>query len=99
MTKDTGEQFYAVVCRDYTLSREEEPMGSKETPKLGQYWKLQPIICTVNMSGVNLAHTCVKPLARSYVCQRVGPFSGPFRVHFGPFSVHFRFFGNMLIVV
>ena len=23
--------------------------GSKETPKLGPYWKLQPVICTVNM--------------------------------------------------
>ena len=23
--------------------------GSKETPKLGPYWKLQPVACTVNM--------------------------------------------------
>ena len=23
--------------------------GSKETPKLGPYWKLQPVTCTVNM--------------------------------------------------
>ena len=23
--------------------------GSIETPKLGPYWKLQPVICTVNM--------------------------------------------------
>ena len=48
-----------------------------------------------------LACTCFKPLARLYVCQRVGPFCcvhvvsilGPFRVHFGsilcPFCVHF----------
>ena len=49
---------------------------------------------------VILACTCVKPLVRLYVCQRVGPFLvhfgsilGPFGVHFGsiwgPFWVHF----------
>ena len=55
MTKDTGDltQFNIVACREYTLPREEEalqPKGwSKGTPKLGPYWKLQPVTCTVNM--------------------------------------------------
>ena len=41
MTKDTGEQFHAVACREYNLPREEEasqPKGwIKGTPKLGPY--------------------------------------------------------------
>ena len=52
-TKDTANlsQFNTVACREYTLPREEASShsGSKETPKLGPYQKLQPVICTVNM--------------------------------------------------
>ena len=53
---DTAEfsQFHAVACREYTLFQEKnqhhnQKDGSKETPKLGPYWKLQPVTCTVNM--------------------------------------------------
>ena len=55
MTKDTGDltQFHAVACREYTLPREDEASQPKgwiqETPKLDPCWKLQPVICTVNM--------------------------------------------------
>ena len=54
MTKDTAEfsQFRAVACRAYTLPRDEEASqkdGSKGTPKLDPYWKLQPVACTANM--------------------------------------------------
>ena len=56
MTKDTGDltKFDTVACREYTRPREEEEhhnrkAGSKEAPKLGPYWKLQPVICTVKM--------------------------------------------------
>ena len=57
MTKDTAEfsQFTdAVACREYTLPRDEEtsePKGldQRETPKLGPYWKSQPVACKVNM--------------------------------------------------
>ena len=41
MTQDTGEQFHAVACREYTLPREEEASKTKGwihgTPKLGPY--------------------------------------------------------------
>ena len=49
-----------------------------------------------------LAYTCVKPLVRLHVGQRVGPFWGPFGVHFWVhlgvhIGVHFWVhFGNML---
>ena len=56
MTKDTEEfsQFtHSVAYREYTLPRDEEQMnrkvGSEGTPKLGPYWKLQTVACTVNM--------------------------------------------------
>ena len=53
MTEDNGEQFHAVACREYTLPREDgasQPKGWVQgTPKLGLYWKLQPVICTVNL--------------------------------------------------
>ena len=54
MTKDTAEfsQFHAVSCREYTLPREEEASqrkdGSKGTPKLSPYWKLQLVVCMVS---------------------------------------------------
>ena len=52
MTKDTGEQFYAMACREYTLPRANERHnqkdGSKGTPKLDPYWKLRPVACTVS---------------------------------------------------
>ena len=34
--------------------------GSKETPKLGPYWKLQPVICTVNMELRDNTHSWVR---------------------------------------
>ena len=43
MTNDTGEQFYAVVCREYTLPR--------ETQKLDPCWKSRPVACMVNMES------------------------------------------------
>ena len=55
MTKDTGEltQFHAVACREYTLPRDEEssqPIGwIQGNTKLGPYWKLQLVICMLNM--------------------------------------------------
>ena len=56
MTKDTAEfsQFRAAACREYTLPRDEEAsqpkgVGSKGTPKLDPYWKLQLVACMANM--------------------------------------------------
>ena len=53
MTQDTGEQFYAVACREYTLPREDESPqpkdGSKGTPQLGPCWKSRPVACMVNI--------------------------------------------------
>ena len=52
MTKDTGEQFHAVACREYTLPRDDgssQPRGWIQGNKLGPYRKFQPVICTVNM--------------------------------------------------
>ena len=36
MTKDNGEHFYAMACREYTLPRND---GSRETRKLNPCWK------------------------------------------------------------
>ena len=59
------------------------------------FW-IQAKICnnwSYTKFGVILAYTCVKPLVRLYVCQRVGLFWVHFGVHFGsilyPFWVHF----------
>ena len=54
MTKDTAEfsQFHAVACREYFQEKKQhhnQKNGSEGTPKLGPYWKLQPVICTVSM--------------------------------------------------
>ena len=57
MTKDTEEfsQFTdSVACRENTLPRDEdssEPKGwiRGNTPKLGPYWKSQPVTHKVNM--------------------------------------------------
>ena len=57
MTKDT-EQFSqftdSVACFEYTLPRDEDTSEPKswirgETPKLGPYWKLQPVAYKANM--------------------------------------------------
>ena len=54
-TKDTADlsQFHAVVCREYSSKRRRsittKRMDTRETPKLGPYWKLQPVTCTVSM--------------------------------------------------
>ena len=55
MTKDTAvfAQFYAVACREYPLPRDEESSQPKgwiqRNTKLGPHWKLQPVICMLNM--------------------------------------------------
>ena len=54
MTKDTGDltQFNTVACREYTHEKKQHHNrkdGSKGTPKLDPYCKLQPVTCTVNM--------------------------------------------------
>ena len=55
MTKDTSDSHNSVqrlvvstLCQE-TKNHRDQKVGSKETPKLGPYWKLQPVICTVNM--------------------------------------------------
>ena len=54
MTKNTADfsQFHAVACREYTLplmkKHHNQKDGSKGTPKLGLYWKLQPVVCMVS---------------------------------------------------
>ena len=47
MTKDTGEQFFARACREYTLPRSDD--SSQETRELDLYQKSRPVTCTVNM--------------------------------------------------
>ena len=49
MTKDTGEQFYAVACREYNLHHHNQEDGSRETQKLDPCWKSRPVACMVNM--------------------------------------------------
>ena len=56
MTKDTEEfsQFTELVtCRQYTLPRDEKlsdrKAGFEGSPKLGPYWKSQPVTCKVTM--------------------------------------------------
>ena len=58
MTKDTEEfsQFTdSVACREYTLPRDEmkvylnQKVGFEGTLRLDPYWKLQPVVCKVNM--------------------------------------------------
>ena len=55
MEKDTEEflQFRAVpvvntLCQEKNQHHNQKD-GSKGTPTLGPYWKLQPVICTLNM--------------------------------------------------
>ena len=53
MTKDTGEQFYAMTCREYTLPRDDgasQPRGwIQGNTKLDPCWKLRPVACMANM--------------------------------------------------
>ena len=51
MTKDIGEQFYAVACREYTLRHQNQEDGSRETQKLDPCWKSRPVACMVNMES------------------------------------------------
>ena len=55
MTKDTGEQFNTVVCREYTLPRSDgssQPKGwIQGNTKLDPCWKLRPVACMVNMES------------------------------------------------
>ena len=51
MTKDTEQMQWLVVstlCQERKEHRNQK-VGSEGTPKLGPYWKLQPVACTVNM--------------------------------------------------
>ena len=55
MTKDTGDltqliqwPFVNTLFQE-KIQHHNRKAGSKETPKLGPYWKVQPVICTVNM--------------------------------------------------
>ena len=55
MTKDTAEflQFrewpvVSTLCQE-TKKHLNQKVGSEGTPKLGPYWKLQPVACMVNM--------------------------------------------------
>ena len=53
MTKDNGEPFYAMACREYTLPGEDgssQPRGwIQGTQKLDPCWKLRPVACMENM--------------------------------------------------
>ena len=51
MTKDTGEQFYAVACREYTLQRKRMDPGKQ---KLDPCWKLRPVACMANMELIRI---------------------------------------------
>ena len=56
MTKDTGERFHAVACREYTLPREDgssQPRGVDPgtQKKLDPCWKSRPVACMVNMES------------------------------------------------
>ena len=52
MTKDTGEQFFAKACREYTLqevtNHHNQKDGSRETRKSDPYWKLRPVVYMTN---------------------------------------------------
>ena len=53
MTKDTGEQIFSRVCREYTLPRSDgssQPKGwIQGNTRIDPYWKSRPVICTANM--------------------------------------------------
>ena len=53
MTNDTGQQFFAKACREYTLPRNDGSSQPRrwiqETQELDPYGKSRPVICTVNM--------------------------------------------------
>ena len=55
MTKDTRDltQFNTVACREYTLPRRRSITTERRDPRKHQNWarswKLQPVLCTVNM--------------------------------------------------
>ena len=51
MTKDTGEQFHTVACREYTLPREDgssQPRMDPGKQKLDPCWKSRPVACMLN---------------------------------------------------
>ena len=48
VTKDNGEQFYAMACREYHHNRKD---GFRETRKLDPCWKLRPVACMANMES------------------------------------------------
>ena len=52
MTKDTGEQFYAKACREYTLPREDgssQPRGwIQGNTKIGPVLEVTTVACMVN---------------------------------------------------
>ena len=51
MTKDNGEQFYAMACREYTLPRNDgssHPKDGFRRTQLNPCWKSQPAVCMAN---------------------------------------------------
>ena len=58
MTKDTGEQFNAMTCREYTLPRDDgasQPRGwIQGNTKLDPCWKLRPVIYLHGKHGVEV---------------------------------------------
>ena len=54
MTKDTGEQFYAVACREYTLTRDDgssQPRGwIQGNTKIGPVLE----VATSSLHGINM---------------------------------------------
>ena len=51
MTKDTAQMQWLVVstlCQETKIHLNQK-VGSEGTPKLGPYWKSQPVACKVNM--------------------------------------------------
>ena len=55
MTEDTGEQFYTVACREYTLPRDDgssQPRGwIQGNTKMDPCWKSRPVACMANMES------------------------------------------------
>ena len=47
LTKETEEEFFARICREYILLRSNE--WFRKTRELDPHWKSRPVICTVNM--------------------------------------------------
>ena len=53
MTEDTGQQFYAMTCREYTLPRSDESSQPRSwiqgNTRIGPVLEVTTSICTANM--------------------------------------------------